>query len=90
MFLGLRTIDMGIKIDVGGGHGGRVNAPWDAGKSSPKIGILWMNDSFGILTFELYLSLWFVSLREVWLASAPGKVCSPSGFASFLLVVSFG
>ena len=46
-----------MKFDVCGGNGGRVNAPWDVGNSSPNIGPSWMNESFGTLLVELCSTL---------------------------------
>ena len=82
MFWVYETIGKRGKFDVGGGQGGIVNALRDVGRSSPKLGISWMNESFGILMVELYSTLWSVSMHEVSLAFAPRKVCSPSGFAT--------
>ena len=40
---GYETIGRGVKIDVGCGKGGGVNAPRDMWVSSPKIGRSWKN-----------------------------------------------
>ena len=47
------------------GQGGGVNAPWDLGLSSPKLGLSWKSESFGISLGELYLTLWLWYLCEV-------------------------
>ena len=46
-----------MKFEVGGGHGGTVNDPRDVGNSIPKLGISWMNESFGTLMVELCSNL---------------------------------
>ena len=61
-FMNYRLVD---RIQRSGGQGGSVNAPRELGVSSPKIGLLWKNGSFGISLGELYSALWYVSWREV-------------------------
>ena len=87
---GYETIGMGINFDVGGGQGGEVNSPRNVVSSSPMHGLSLMNESFGSMMVKLCSALWFLSLREVWFAFTPRKLCSPPGFATLLLVVSVG
>ena len=69
--LSFETIGMMRYFDIGGGHGGGLNAPWDGVNSIPKLGLSWFHDSFGSMVVMLYSALWFLSLCEVWFASMP-------------------
>ena len=48
---------MGMMFEVGGGHGGTVNAPRDVEISSPKLGLSCRKVSFGTLMVELCSNL---------------------------------
>ena len=84
---GYETRGTGMKFDVGGGQDGGVNSPHDVGRSIPKCGLSWMSESFGISFCELYSALWVVSLREVWLASVPRKLCFPFYFCNIVYLL---
>ena len=68
---GYETIGMGIHFNVAGGQGGRINYPQDVVSSSPKLGLSWMNESFGTMMVKLWLALLFFSLHEVWFSFMP-------------------
>ena len=67
--------------DVGGGQGGRVNAPWDGGNQILCLVChRWENHLSLLWVIALFVSL-VLSQREGLDHAALWKVCSPLGFA---------
>ena len=74
-----------------GGNGGGVNARWEMGVSSLKLGLSWRYESFTFSVGDLCSALWFVSWHEVWRSAALGKFVLRYGFATLIyLLFRFG
>ena len=86
-FWGLRTIGTGIKIDIGGGQGGRLNAPQDGVTSIPKLGLSCLHYSFCSMVVMICSTLWFFPCVSSSSHLRTGKVYPSSVLAAFIYLL---